>query len=172
MHHIDIVPANLINLANDNLANLLRVLCNDVVLLDLPNSLTEGLRGHVNKAAAKVVGEILKVELGQYLVADIVLLALVVSLLQGDLEIRILDFLDNLPDQVDLDVSLLHIHDDLEVGLLSILLADHLGQSVFDDSLQEVAVDVLQARHFGEGLDDHRLVGGRLCVLSLCHDNL
>ena len=56
----------------------------------------------------------------------LVLLVAGVGLFERDLEVGVLDLLDDFAEQVDLDVSLLHVHDDVEVGVGAILLADHL----------------------------------------------
>src|SRR5690606_28704524 len=145
----DLLPAGLVDLPDDDLADELGVLPVDVLLLDVADLLAERLERRLHGAPPEVVdGD----GLG-HLVPDLVVLVdgegvALLDLGHGVLEVVVLD---DLADVDDLDVAVVGVEDDLEVVVGAVALLDHGAEDVLDDDLERVAVDVILARDLGAG---------------------
>src|SRR5690606_2173200 len=148
----DLLPAGLVDLPDDDLADELGVLPVDVLLLDVADLLAEGLKRRLHGAPPEVVdGD----GLGHLVAHLVVLVDLervgLLDLGHGVLEVVVLD---DLADVDDLDVPVVGVEDDLEAVVGAVALLDHRAEDVLDDDLERIAVDVLLARDLGEGGDE------------------
>ena len=126
VHHEDVVRTNLIDLADDHLANTLGVLFVDVVLLNVANTLVEILNCLCDQSTSKRISNVLESDFLEVLVADLWMVACdLTNFFCGDLRLRVLNLFNDFPHEIDFDVSLLHVYDDVEVGFKAILLLHH-----------------------------------------------
>ncbi len=162
----DLAPAHLIDFADNDFPDYLRVLLEDVLLLDVANALAEGLPCS-HYGAAPEVGN---AYLAGYFVADVKVFIDAARIGQLDLRHRILeievghDFLN----VQDLDVSVIGVEDDLEGIISTVALADHGAKNVLHDHLQHVAFDALLAGDLRERRYENRALHMfSYCVISL-----
>ena len=159
-----LAAADLVDLANDDLADQLAVFLEDVLFLDVADLLAEGLPGRHHGAPPKV----LDVHLTGDLVFHLEVLVDLDGIIQFDLGHRILQVpvLDDLAHMDHLDVPMVGVKNDLKGIVRAIPLANHRAEDILHDELQYVAFDALFAGDLRKGRDQVRAMHTSLSVLT------
>jgi len=124
MHNEDLAtaPPDLIDLSDNDIAKRVRVFVVDGLTLDLTDPLIQVLLGADNHPSPECCH---RDDLDIFLTHLEFFTALLLDLCGGYLRNGVLDLIDHLFFEIDLDVALLHIDDDVIVGLEAIFLFDH-----------------------------------------------
>ncbi len=143
----NLVPPDLIDLANNNVSERVAVLVEYYLPLNLFDPLIQILLCAYHQTAAEryerdnlhVVVANLEIFAGQFL-----------RLLNIDLRYRILDRLHHFTLDEYFNVPLLHIHDDTEFGILAVLLSHHHRKHIFHDPDEDILIDTFFPNHLRE----------------------
>src|SRR5690625_1046659 len=141
-------PPDLINLADDDLADNLGILLKNVFLLDVANALAKGLpRRHYGSPP-----EVGYAHFAGNFVFDVEIF--VDQLRFGDLDLsyRILEIVirHHFLNMQDLDIAVIRVKDDLKRIVCAISFTDHGTEDVFHDHLKRIAVDAFLAGNLRE----------------------
>ncbi len=138
---------DLVDLADDDFAQCRRILVVDRLALNFLDTLVQVLFRTDHQPAAKAHE---RNDLDIVLTNFQILSGLLPCFLDADLCHRIDDLIHHLPLKVDFDISLIHVDNNFEFGVRSVLLPDHHPEDVFDDADQDILVDPLLANHLGK----------------------